>query len=269
MPELAEVQTVAAALHRELAGRRALEARELRAGWAGGRLGLLEGRELERSSRWGKRIRLEFSGGPVAVASLGMTGAFELALEPSSRHAHAVIRFEGALPLWHVDPRRFGSLAVFEDGAQAQAALGALIGRDAADPSLDGPGMAAALGFPGSRAKLKAAMIDQARLAGLGNWLCDEICHAGKVSPARRVCDVLPPEWEALSAARAQVIAAALDAGGFTFSDYRAPDGSAGTMASRIRCYGRAGLPCLACGAELAAGRVAGRATVSCPACQP
>ncbi|MEM7682673.1 MAG: DNA-formamidopyrimidine glycosylase family protein [Planctomycetota bacterium] len=118
------------------------------------------------------------------------------------------------------------------------------------------------------RRAIKAVLLDQAVLAGLGNIYADEALFAARVSPLRRAERLRPIEADRLTAALQDVLRAAVEGGGSTLRDYAGPSGEAGRFQASHRVYGRAGRPCVRCGAVLLGFMLAGRMTACCPACQ-
>ena len=118
------------------------------------------------------------------------------------------------------------------------------------------------------RRAIKAALLDQRVLAGIGNIYADEALHRAGIDPRRPVADLAPAERRGLLAALKDVLALAIEQCGSSIRDYRDADGNAGAFQNSFAVYGRAGEPCRACGRPLSGCRVAGRATVFCPRCQ-
>lgn len=118
------------------------------------------------------------------------------------------------------------------------------------------------------RRAIKAALLDQRVLAGIGNIYADEALHRAGIDPRRTVADVGPAERRALLAALKAVLRLSIEQCGSSIRDYRDADGNAGAFQNSFAVYGRAGEPCLSCGRPLSGCRVAGRATVFCPRCQ-
>lgn len=265
MPELAEVQTLAEQLHQQRAGATIEEVTLHFPGWIKrGDLSVLAGDRLDRVQRWGKRLRFSFASGREMVVGLGMTGSFRTDPQPDGPHLLARFR-TSAGDLCYLDPRRFGSARLFEDETQMYSELGERIGIDAAAELTDQQ-LAQVLG--GGRRTLKAALLDQARLSGIGNYLADEMAFAAGLRPSRPLKELSDADWSALNRARIQVIDRALSAQGLSFSDYRHADGQEGRMSQHLLVYGRGGNPCLGCGTRLSSGQVAGRTTVWCARCQ-
>lgn len=263
MPELAEVETLSRQLSKAASGSRVTGVEVLHPGWiTAGDPAVLEGLELQSVERWGKRLRFLFEDGSVLVSGLGMTGNW--LLERPDRHLVATVYTSGG-DIFYTDPRRFGHAQVFESLERAQEALGDRIGVDAR-ASLSDQEMMDALRV--SKMKLKAALLDQSRLSGIGNYLADEICFEACLLPDRPLDSLDDAEIEKLNAARLKVIERALKNQGASFSDYRHADGSLGSMQEQMMVYGRDGQPCRDCGFEIVKITLAGRGTHLCPVCQ-
>ena len=270
MPELAEVQTLAGQLHDTLAGHAITSARSLHPPFlAPDDTALMVGAKIGGVDRWGKRLRFRFADGRVLIVGLGMTGGFTLRpiSAPLSHHTRLTLTIENEIGCDYTDPRKFGRALLFSDDTQAEATLDGRIGRDAAGP-LRWQDLRDALTRGTGRTALKAALLDQRRLAGLGNYLADEICGRAGVLPQRPAGRVTSREWILLNRARMTVITEALRHQGLSFSDYRHTDGGKGSMSGALRFYGRAGQPCFTCATILTKTTVAGRGTVICPTCQ-
>jgi len=267
MPELAEVHTLAAQLNATLKGLAVSGLEILNPRWlAAGDPATLTGRTVLSVGRWGKRMIWRFDDGQILIVGLGMTGGFIVGDQPADKHTGAVIRFDGGARVRYQDPRKFGRAHLFAGEQQMHDALDARIGPDAAGP-LSWQQLKEAAGR--GRMPVKAALLAQERISGLGNYMGSEICHRARVHPQTSVGELTRRDWIALNRARMQMVTAALNAGGLSFSDYRHADGSLGDMLRRLRVYGREGQPCVSCAAPIAATTIAGRSTFHCPSCQP
>jgi len=270
MPELAEVQTLVDQLKVELQDATIQEFIVHHPGLlqVGNPRGL-SGKQILDIQRWGKRMQFILSPNPGSsepsclVVGLGMTGGWIWGTQPT-KHCIAEIHTNQG-DAWYVDPRKFGKMHFFSTMRSAYEALGPRIGVDAL-AKLNDKQLAEALGS--SDIKLKAALLDQSRLAGIGNYLADEIAWDSQLSPLRPLKSLSPDDWSRLNKARTKIIRRALKAQGLSFSDYRHADGSKGDMLSHLRAYGRSGKECLRCGGILQKSVVAGRGTHWCPACQ-
>lgn len=232
---------------------------------------LLAGATVTALERRGKQLVILGSRDDRTVlglgVQLGMSGQlFHRAVGqtlPQSTHVHAVWTLDNGSRLIFRDPRRFGGLRSFP----TQAAIDehwARLGPDALEVTADQ--LAAALAD--SRRAIKAALLDQRVVAGVGNIYADEALFAAAIRPARRADRLRPADLDRLAAAIRGVLAAAVSAGGSTLRDYVDADGNPGTFQLAHAVYGRTGQPCPACGRPLAGGRVAQRATAWCRSCQ-
>jgi formamidopyrimidine-DNA glycosylase len=268
MPELPEVETVVRALDARLNGRRVegVECRfpgvyevgpGIRAHWP---------LRIRGARRRAKLVLLDLDEGLVLVTHLRMTGALsvesvEAVLEP---HTHVRIRLDGDEELRFVDPRRFGRVRLESPATLAQSSFFASLGPEPLE--LDEEGLASRIGA--SRASVKAALLDQRRVAGIGNIYADEILHAAGIHPRQPADTVRPGEWKLLLESVRRILNSAIERGGSTIRDYRSPDG-AGSYQDQHRVFGRTDEPCPACGERIRKIRVAGRGTHFCPGCQP
>ena len=264
MPELAEVQMLCNQLDTKLAGAKLEGLACLNPKWLlSGHASMIEGLKIKAVSRWGKRLRFDFEDSSCLVSGLGMTGNW--LLSPPEKHLVASIETSKG-PAYYQDSRKFGRAYIFSSLDEAKASIGARIGTDAL-AELDDQQLRSALGD--GKVKLKAALLDQGRLSGIGNYLADEICFDAGLHPELALADLDLVQWEALNHSRVTVIKRALKAQGASFSDYRHADGSLGQMQQMMQVYGREGLPCNVCSAPIVKSTVAGRGTHHCPNCQP
>ena len=269
MPELPEVETVVRSLAGELAGRCVvrvlLRERRLRGGVARDFAARLEGRRIDRLARRGKYLLAWLDDGAVLLVHLGMTG--QLTIAPRSRpdrvHDHVVISLDDGRLLTFNDARRFGRVAVV-----AGAALGVETG-EGIDPLADGFTADVLFGLTRRRrTSVKALLMDQRRVAGLGNIYVNEILFHAAIRPGRRAGRLARADCERLVAVTRRVLAAAIERGGSSISDYRDGLGRAGKFQLRHQVYDRAGEPCRRCGASIRRRADAGRSSFYCPSCQ-
>jgi len=277
MPELPEVETVCRVLRAGLVGAEVRSVTLRRADIVTGRAGradLLAGATVTGVRRRGKSFALVARAGErdrLLGVHLGMTGQMLLlpkgtrpptrALDP---HTHAVWRLGGDKG-WLVfrDPRRFGGLWTFGSSAELDRHWESL------GPDALSDGAAGALERArASRSPIKARLLDQRLVAGIGNIYADEALFEAKLSPLRVAATLTDREVAALAGAVRSVLTKAVEARGSTLRDYRDPLGEAGGFVASHRVYGRAGLACVECGRTLASGTVGQRTTVWCPRCQ-
>lgn len=273
MPELPEVETVRRSL-RPLIGRRIVSARLRRVDICttadGGRArpaDLLVGATIVELSRLGKRLAIIARDGRTIVIHLGMSGQLRLLATGEARvresHVHAEWQTDEGSVMYFRDPRRFGGLWTLPD-------------RDALDEHWSDLGpdalrirwedLAAAAGR--SRRAIKAALLDQAVLAGVGNIYADEALFLAGIRPTRLASRLKPQEWQQLAAAVRTTLKDAIRARGSTLRDYRDAAGNSGRAQLRHAVYGRAGEACTVCGNTLRRITLAQRTTVFCTDCQ-
>jgi formamidopyrimidine-DNA glycosylase len=273
MPELPEVETVRARLEPVLTGRRferveIHDPRLVRPYEPAEVAAELEGERVAAVERRGKYLILRFESGRVLLIHLRMTGSLrhtsgDLAEDP---HRRAVVRLDNGSDVTYRDVRRFGTWLLLEPG-ELEPYLGARVGEE----PLDALFTAARLGerLARRRAPIKAALLDQRTLAGMGNIYVDEALWRAKIHPLRAAESLDRNELRRLHKA----VRAALEAGiarqGSTLRDYALPDGGSGSMQHEFKVYGREGEPCDRCGTPISKTRVAGRGTWFCSTCQP
>ncbi len=210
--------------------------------------------------RRAKRIVFALEDGNYFYIHLGMTGRLSLcrAHAPLHKHTHLVFDF-GPRQLHFTDPRRFGGVFWLADQLD-ESALGP-------EPLLITPRQLAQR-LAGTRRCIKAALLDQKLIAGLGNIYVDESLHAAKIAPHTPAALLRPQQVGLLCRSIKTILRRALNHRGSTFSDYRGGNGSPGEFQRFHRVYGRGGLPCHRCGGLLVKITLAGRGTHYCPQCQ-
>ncbi len=272
MPELPEVESVAGALRRSLAGRCLTGLDASFAGVLGQPLRTtrkaLVGKRLEEVHRRGKYMILDFAGegGPAdrayLMVHLRMTGQiFILEDYVPDAHVHVSFDFEG-LPVHYRDIRKFGRLTLVEHPT-APAALDH-VGPDMLE--VRWPEWRRRVGR--RSAPIKAVLLDQGVAAGLGNIYVDECLFLAGVRPTTATSDLDDATLREILRRAKQVLRLAIRHGGTTFLNFTDFYGKPGNFRRKLRVYGRAGEACRTCGGELAKTTVAGRTSVYCPACQ-
>ncbi|MDC0709927.1 bifunctional DNA-formamidopyrimidine glycosylase/DNA-(apurinic or apyrimidinic site) lyase [Stigmatella sp. ncwal1] len=266
MPELPEVETARQNLARWLGGHRVVkaEADDTRVfrGAERARFAELKGR-LESLDRRGKYLLWTFEAGRGLLAHLGMTGKF-VRRPPGQGEPYSRARFhlEEGTVIHFCDPRLFGRMEpVPASGLRALEAIQSL-GRDPLADGLTGPQLAEAVG--GSRQDLKVALMDQGRLAGLGNIHAAEALFRAGLHPSRKPGTLTPEEWKRLARAIHATIAFGLEE-----QEGEEPVYLEEGAQNVFRVYGRAGQPCPACKSQVESFTQAGRTTHVCPKCQP
>ncbi|RMD64711.1 MAG: bifunctional DNA-formamidopyrimidine glycosylase/DNA-(apurinic or apyrimidinic site) lyase [Alphaproteobacteria bacterium] len=252
MPELPEVETVVRGLRGPLEGRRLTQVIARRADL---RIPLprhfarrLEGRRILRLNRRAKYIVAELDDGGSLLCHLGMSGRMIVAAAPGpppGPHDHVILRTDAGLEVRFCDPRRFGLMDLVAPGGLAQHPLLAGLGPEPLGNDFSGPVLAARLA--GRRTTIKAALLDQRVVAGLGNiYACESLFFAG-LSPRRRAGSVQGARAERLAAAIRSVLMRAIEAGGSSLRDYVQASGELGYFQHEWAVYDRAGQPCPGC----------------------
>lgn len=212
--------------------------------------------------RRGKFLVIEFSSGQDLVVHLGMTGSL-LWNSRRARHTRAQMTFSSGTLTFN-DPRGFGRALAGPRGTQVGSPTLRSLGPDPLDTNLRRKEVASVL--RGMSGTVKARLLSQRVLAGIGNYMADESCFRARIAPHRRELD----RSEALTVVEEVVKVAreSLAAGGVSQRDYVHLDGSTGRYQDLLQCYGRSGLPCLGCGTALVKTVVAGRSSTWCAFCQ-
>lgn len=227
------------------------------------------GRRVEGVDRRGKKVLLRLDGGRVLTVGLGMTGRllpFPTPPRGDQRPTHPAVwfRFDGGGVLAFDDQRRFGALEVLDAVAWADREAG--LGPEPLDPSLTPHRFHQALA--GSRSPVRSWLLDQRRIAGVGNIYAVEALHRAGIHPFRPASELDRAEATALLRALRTVLGAAIRHGGTTIRDYRDTEGGEGRYGRRLHAYGREGEACRRCGGPIARLVFAGRSAYLCPACQ-
>ena len=268
MPELPEVETIRAQLAPRLQGRtlasvEIFDPRLTRPADLHEVVEELEGDRVEAVERRGKYLLLRFESGRALLVHLRMTGSFGFA--PTS-HERAVLELDDGTRLVYRDVRRFGTWLVLE-GAELEPYLATKNGPEPLGPRFTSRWLAGQLAR--RRAPLKAVLLDQRVVAGLGNIYADEALWRARLSPLRPANEVAPEETRRLVRAIRGALGRGIERQGSTLSEYVTPEGSPGAMQEEFRVYGREGKPCPRCRTPIVKTRVAGRGTCFCPRCQP
>jgi formamidopyrimidine-DNA glycosylase len=229
----------------------------------------LEGRRIEDVRRHGKFLLIDLDHGLSLISHLGMSGRWLFHAHPPAsrpRHVHVRLEFRDGSALWFEDPRRFGLLKlVATDALSTDPALRHL-GPDPIQSRI--PVEALVARARGARVSIKSFLLDQRRIAGIGNIYASEILHRAAVDPRCLAGRVRPAEWEAIAREIPLVLGESIDRMGTTFSTYRLPSGDSGDFASSLRVYDRAGEPCVTCGTRVLRIVQSQRSTFYCPRCQ-
>ena len=264
MPELPEVETIRAAIEPLLAGRRIeraeiLDERLTRPEPPDAVAQQLAGERIAAVERRGKYLALRFESGRVLLIHLRMTGGLRAAAEHP--HRRAVLVLDDGTSLAYTDVRRFGTWLLL-DAEDLEPYLAARLGQE---PLRRGFSLGR---LEGRRAPVKAAILDQRTVPGLGNIYADEALWRARIHPLRPAGSLSADEVKSLRRGIRAALRLGIARQGATLRDYAAPDGAAGGMQREFRVYGRDGEPCDRCRTPIEKTRVAGRGTWFCPSCQ-
>jgi formamidopyrimidine-DNA glycosylase len=273
MPELPEVETVVRDLRPQLTGRRITSVQtsglRLRKPWSSDFCDALAGRKVLGVERRGKWIVVRLERGRYLVLHLGMTGQLTVvkAGEPLQDHVHLILGLNGSKrQLRFRDIRRFGSAAVFADVDEMERSFAASkLGPEPFD--VDAAYWKERLRR--AERSLKAFLLDQRVVAGVGNIYADEALFEARLYPARLGRDLDDAEADRLRRAVVSVLSRAIDRRGSSIRDYVGGSGQRGSYQDEFRVYGRQGQPCPRCATPIERVRLGGRSTHFCPVCQP
>jgi formamidopyrimidine-DNA glycosylase len=228
----------------------------------------LEGERVELVDRRGKYLIVRFESGRALLVHLRMTGSFLYAnggALPDDPHRRAVVTVDDGSDVAYRDVRRFGTWLLLEPD-EVEAYVDARVGREPLEDAYRSKHLAERLA--GRRAPVKAALLDQRTIAGVGNIYADEALWRARIHPLTPAESLGPDEVKALHRAVRAALRAGIERQGSTLRDYRLPDGGEGGAQHEFKVYGRGGEPCERCGTPIDKTRVAGRGTWYCPSCQ-
>lgn len=272
MPELPEAETIVRDLQKKIAGHTITGTKVffpdiLGSGLTPQRLSrLVRNHKIIKVERRAKKIVLHLSSDRVMVISLGMTGRAVVGRSRAADLRHIAVQFQldDGRTLFYDDARRFGSIEVFntDDWQHRQVGLGVEPLSDEFTPER------LFLMTRGSITPIRNWLLDQKRVAGVGNIYASEALFRARVRPTRRARTLTRAEAERLRAGIREVLSAAIDARGTTFSDYRDADGNKGGFEPLLQVYDRAGQPCVRCGTPIKRVVFTNRSAFYCPQCQ-
>jgi formamidopyrimidine-DNA glycosylase len=273
VPELPEVETIVRDLRPLLTGRRFASAERtsalaLRKPWLPAWEAQLAGRRIDAVRRRGKWVVLDVDDGASVVFHMGMTGQLTVVEAPTPRptHLHLLFTLDDGRHLRFRDQRRFGSAVRYAD----QAALDALFAESGLGPEpFDLAPAAWRQALAATTRPIKAVLLDQTVVAGVGNIYADEALFTARLHPGRRACDLSPAEAGRLRKAVVAVLTTAIEKRGSSIRNYVGGSGLSGGYQDEFRAYGRTGEPCPRCKTPIAAARLGGRSAHYCPRCQP
>jgi formamidopyrimidine-DNA glycosylase len=275
VPELPEVETIRRDLEGRIVGRvitalrippdtgkpvpvlKGIDEASFREGVAGAR--------IEAMERRGKYLAIRLDTGSFIVVHLRMTGALlhrTSDAEPD-RFLRAILVLDDGTELRFTDVRKFGGLWLVDEVSEA-AATG--LGPEPLSEGFTVEVLSEAL--KGRKTPLKSVLLDQSRIAGIGNIYADEACFAAAIDPRRLAGKVRKTELPRLHAAIRDVLLCGVESRGASFRDYQDVRGESGSMQMHVKVFRRTGKPCYECGTVIERVRLGGRSTHFCPKCQ-
>jgi formamidopyrimidine-DNA glycosylase len=285
MPELPEVETVVRGLRASMPGRTMLDVRIGKTDFIDDPTMLaaqVPGRRVADVARYGKfiSIRLESPCQPIVrsnglnevstlpvhlIIHLGMTGQLTISRpdDPVAAHTHCFFGLDDGRELRYTDIRRFGRMSIVQDELMPE-----FIGHLGEEPLQIGA-EEFCKGFGVRRARVKALLLDQSVLRGVGNIYADESLFRARLHPARIAQRLTRNQLMTLRQSLREILTAAIRLRGSSISDYVDADGNRGEYQLRHRVYQREGKPCVRCGKKIRRMIVAGRSSFFCPHCQP
>jgi formamidopyrimidine-DNA glycosylase len=228
----------------------------------------LEGERVTALQRRGKYLIVRFESGRALLIHLRMTGSLRHAGAeplPGDPHRRAVVTLDDGSDVAYRDVRRFGTWQLLEPD-ELESYVDARLGREPLERTFTSRRLADSLN--GRRAPIKAALLDQRTVAGLGNIYVDEALWRARLHPLRPAGELNAEEIARLTRGIKEALRAGLARQGASLRDYSTPDGGRGRMQEEFRVYGRAGEPCPRCGTPIDKIRAGGRGTWYCPSCQ-
>lgn len=289
MPELPEVETVRRGLDPVMTGARLRLAEvnrpDLRWPFPERMAERLTGRRVERLRRRAKYLLVDLDGGESLLVHLGMSGRMVVTRDEAeesgdtlgvfvrphsapNRHDHVVLHLDNGMRVTFNDPRRFGSMDLLPTAEEHAHKLLAALGPEPLGNEFHGGYLAERLAGKGTT--IKAALLDQRIVAGLGNIYVCEALHIAGISPKRKAGQISRARLETLTTAIRETLGAAIEAGGSSLRDFRQADGELGYFQHGFRVYDRESTPCRQTGCTGAVVRIvqSGRSTFYCPQCQ-
>ena len=278
MPELPEVENIALGLAEVIPGKTIKNINLRRPDilfspkGSDASIDIIKGKKVVSVTRRAKRLIISFSGGSALLIQLGMTGRFVIT-DPKTeleKHAHLILDLTGGIQLRYVDHRRFGRVWIYPsldpaspDGQMLAAGMGKL-GPEPFDLT-----NARFFDILQSQRVIKTLLLDQTRIAGLGNIYVDESLFASGIHPETIAAKISEAQAALLLKNIKKVLKKSIKAGGTSFSDYRNAYGDMGTFVKMLNVYQRTGQPCRKCKTEIQKVVIANRSSHFCPNCQP
>jgi formamidopyrimidine-DNA glycosylase len=272
MPELPEVETIRRQLAPHLEGRTIVTAEILDPRWTrpdppAPVAAALTGRVVERVERFGKYMVWALDGDLHLIIHLRMTGALLFDPHVDPIHTRVRLALDHGHRLVYVDPRRFGTGHLVVGARARDEYLAARLGVEPFTPEFTAQHLRGVA--RGRTAPVKAFLLDQRRIAGVGNIYADEALFRAGVHPLRPAGRLTAAQWADLRDAIEEALAEGIEAKGASIDDFRHIDGARGSFQDRFLIHRRAGEPCVRCGGTVKKIVVGGRGTYVCERCQP
>lgn len=276
MPELPEVEIIVRQLHKVVAGRTITGFKADSKCFSGNSnkkffdVTKLAGKTIDKVSRLGKFIKLEFTDKEFALINLGMTGNLLYSNEclRESKHYLYCLFLDDGKYLNYIDVRRFGSISLYQENEPLKG-IAAKLGPDALDlPYKDNISTRLNVCKNEVYKPIKEVLLNQRLVAGVGNYLADETLFRSAVNPCVPFRELNADDIYWIIRNLYDICHESIEHGGNTFSDYKHIDGSVGSYHKHMKVYGRAGLPCYQCKRLILKTTIAGRGTSYCNSCQ-
>ncbi len=272
MPELPEVETIRRQLAPLVEGRVVARLQITDPRWClplapGAVVDAVQGRRVERLARRGKYLVWELEDEAFLLMHLRMTGTLLYDPPPGTPYERVRWELDDGHALRFCDPRRFGTGELALGTAARDAFYAARLGLEPLDGELTGDALRRMA--RGRSAPVKAFLLDQRRIAGVGNIYADEALFRARVHPLRAAGKLTRRQWDAVAQAVREALVAGLAAGGATIDDFRHADGVRGSFQDEFLVHRRRGEPCPRCGTAVVKFVAAGRGTYACERCQP
>ncbi len=272
MPELPEVETVRRYLAPHVEGRSLIRVEVVDERWCRPLepyelTEAVRGRRVERLGRRGKYLIASLEGDVHLVMHLRMTGNVLYDAAPDLPHTRVVVDLDDGHRLTWVDPRRFGTGELARSGVELEAFLGARLGVEPLSEAFTTEGLRDQA--RSRRAPVKAFLLDQRRVAGVGNIYADEALFRAGIHPLRPAGRLTRAQLARLRDGVVEALRAGVAADGASIDDFRHPDGARGSFQEQFLVHRRAGEPCPRCGGQIVKMVAAGRGTYVCERCQP
>jgi formamidopyrimidine-DNA glycosylase len=272
VPELPEVETIRRQLAPQVEGRTIVDAQILDPRWTrpdppGAVAAQLRGAVVERLGRAGKYLVWSLSDDRYLLQHLRMTGTLLYDPPAAPPHTHVLLELDGGHRVVYVDPRRFGTGHLVHGASARDEYLGARLGIEPLTPEFTAEHVRTLA--RGRTAPVKAFVLDQRQIAGVGNIYADEALFRAGVHPLRPAGRLTMADWERVRVGIEEALSAGIEAKGASIDDFRHVDGARGSFQDLFLVHRREGQPCARCGTTIRKLVVGGRGTYVCERCQP